>query len=57
MVTFMRIPYALALQRSELQRTLLTKATQGLTSLDQIDWAALDAQIVQQLPPLEPAAG
>ena len=57
MVTFMRIPYALALQRSELQRTLLTQATRGLTSLDQIDWAALDAQIVQQLPPLEPAAG
>ena len=52
MVTFMRIPYAVALQRSDVQRELLVNATRGLHSLDSVDWDALDAAIVAQLQPL-----
>ena len=52
MVTFMRIPYAVALQRSDVQRELLVNATRGLHNLDSVDWAALDAAIVAQLQPL-----
>ena len=43
MVTFMRIPYALALQRSDIQRDILIAATQGLitqglSTLELVDW-------------------
>lgn len=52
MVTFMRIPYATALHRSEVQRGILVNATRGLASLDGVDWAAADAAVVAQLDPL-----
>ena len=55
MVTFMRTPYALALQRSVIQRQLLVQATCGCDSLDQIDWDALQHSVQAQLPPLEGA--
>lgn len=56
MVTFMRIPYALALARSSIQRELLVDATRGRRSLDGLDWAALDAQVMTRLSLLEDAA-
>ncbi|MFN7183737.1 MAG: FAD-dependent oxidoreductase [Thermomonas haemolytica] len=56
MVTFMRIPYALALHRSEVQRGLLQAATRGIATLAQVDWAALDAAIGERLPPLDAVA-
>ena len=56
MVTFMRIPYSLALERSNLQRGILVAATQGLDSLDGVDWAAVDAEVEQKLTPLADAA-
>ncbi len=56
MVTFMRIPYSLALARSEIQRGILESATRGHGSLDGIDWAAADAAVLDQLEPLEDAA-
>ncbi|MGE4367421.1 FAD-dependent oxidoreductase [Thermomonas sp.] len=56
MVTFMRIPYALALHRSEVQRGLLQAATRGIATLAQVDWAALDAAVEAQLPPLDAVA-
>ncbi|MEO5566038.1 MAG: FAD-dependent monooxygenase, partial [Luteimonas sp.] len=56
MVTFMRIPYSLALQRSEIQRAILVEATRGLQSLEGIDWLAVDAQVEHQLAPLADAA-
>ncbi|WP_024890478.1 FAD-dependent oxidoreductase [Luteimonas huabeiensis] len=56
MVTFMRIPYRVALERSEIQRALLREATAGLARLDQVDRAALDAAVLARLDPLEPDA-
>ena len=53
MVSFMRIPYAIALERSEVQRGILARATEGLDSLDDVDWAAVDADVEARLPPLE----
>src|SRR3546814_6393743 len=44
MVTFMRIPYSLALERSNIQRGILVEATRGLDSLGSVDWAAVDAE-------------
>ncbi|MBR7551311.1 hypothetical protein KC220_22485, partial [Mycobacterium tuberculosis] len=45
MVTFLHTPYAVALERTELQRRILEQATAGHDSLEHIDWAALEAQI------------
>lgn len=56
MVTFMLIPYATALQRSDIQREILVAATQGLDSLDSVDWAAVDAQVLARLDVLVDAA-
>ena len=52
MVSFMRIRYSIALHRSEVQRVILEDATRGIASLDEVDWAALDAAILQQLDPI-----
>ncbi|MDH5829896.1 NAD(P)/FAD-dependent oxidoreductase [Luteimonas sp. M1R5S18] len=52
MVSFMRIPYSVALARSELQRGILARATAGLASLDAVDWAALDADVRARLTPI-----
>ena len=52
MVTFMRIPYATALQRSEVQRGILVEATRGLASLEGVDWGAVDAAVAAKLAPL-----
>jgi kynurenine 3-monooxygenase len=56
MVTFMRIPYSLALERSDIQRGILVAATRGLDSLEGVDWAAVDAQVERLLVPLVDAA-
>jgi 2-polyprenyl-6-methoxyphenol hydroxylase and related FAD-dependent oxidoreductases len=55
MVTFMRIPYSLALARSEVQRGILVEATRGLDSLDGVDWTAVDSEVERLLTPLAPA--
>src|SRR5690606_2034901 len=52
MVTFMRIPYSLALERSNIQREILVEATRGLDSLQAVDWAAVDAEVEKSLAPL-----
>lgn len=51
MVTFMRLPYATALQRGELQRALLQQATQGRQQIDQVDIEQLDREIRERLSP------
>ena len=52
MVTFMLIPYATALHRSEIQREILVAATHGMSSLETVDWEAVDAQVLLRLEPL-----
>ncbi|MCY7313694.1 MAG: FAD-dependent monooxygenase [Pseudoxanthomonas sp.] len=56
MVSFMLIPYAVALQRSEIQRAILVDATRGLGSLAQVDWKAVDARVLESLDVLVDAA-
>ena len=56
MVTFMLIPYATALARSDLQRDILVAATRGLDSLESVDWDAVDAQVLARLDVLVDAA-
>lgn len=52
MVSFMRIPYSVALRRSEVQRVILEDATRGLESLEGVDWESVDAAVLAQLDPL-----
>lgn len=52
MVSFMRIPYAVAFERGRIQRELLAEATRGHASLDGIDRAQLDRRVEARLPPL-----
>ena len=52
MVSFMRIPYSVALHRSEVQREILVDATRGKDSLEGIDWNAVDAAVLARLEPL-----
>ena len=53
MVTFMRIPYSLAMTRTDLQRGILERATAGHASLATLDWDAIDADVLRLLTPLE----
>ncbi|MGH8031327.1 MAG: FAD-dependent oxidoreductase [Luteimonas sp.] len=56
MVTFLRIPYAQALSRSEIQRDILVRATQGIATIDKVDWPGVDADVRVRLAPLESLA-
>jgi kynurenine 3-monooxygenase len=57
MVTFTRIPYSLALERSEIQRGILERATHGRSSVATVDFGALDVEVERLLPPLEDGEG
>jgi len=52
MVTFRRIPYAIARKRGVLQRELLAAFTRGKSSLEEIDLQAVDAAVLERLPVL-----
>lgn len=52
MVTFRRLPYATAFERGRVQRALLVDATAGRSSLDGLDWAAVDRMVDDRLTPL-----
>ncbi|MFS8138009.1 MAG: FAD-dependent oxidoreductase [Thermomonas sp.] len=52
MVTFMRIPYSQALERTNIQRHILEQATHELDSLDGVDWNSTDAAVLSHLTPL-----
>ena len=56
MVTFLRIPYALAWARGEIQRGILLESCEGKTALNQIDLAKADTLVKARLEPLEDAA-
>lgn len=55
MVTFLHTPYAVALERTRIQRRILRNATEGHASLERIDWHALEAEVHAKLPVLEGA--
>jgi kynurenine 3-monooxygenase len=52
MVTFRRLPYAVAFARGQVQRDLLIELTRGHTTLDTLDWNAVDAAVRDRLTPL-----
>jgi len=56
MVTFMRMPYATAFERGQVQRDLLAELTRGHDSLATIDRAVADRLVVERLSPLGQAA-
>jgi len=52
MVSFMRLPYATAFERGQVQRALLVEATRGRSDLDDLDWDTLDRRVREVLAPL-----
>ncbi|HEY0662615.1 MAG TPA: NAD(P)/FAD-dependent oxidoreductase [Lysobacter sp.] len=52
MVTFHRMPYAVAFERGQVQRELLVELTRGHSSLDTLDWNAVDIVVRERLSPL-----
>ncbi|HTI95563.1 MAG TPA: NAD(P)/FAD-dependent oxidoreductase [Rudaea sp.] len=52
MVTFSRLPYAVAFERGEIQSGILRELTAGKTELAQVDLAFADRMIDERLPPL-----
>ena len=52
MVTFRRLPYAVAFERGQAQRELLVELTRGHASLDTLDWDRVDAMVRERLSPL-----
>jgi kynurenine 3-monooxygenase len=55
MVSFLRVPYATAFARGEVQRGILLECCAGKASLDEVDLAHADALVRERLAPLEPA--
>jgi len=55
MVTFHRVPYALARSRGETQDLMLTELCESIQSVAEIDWSKADALIQRKLTPLETA--
>jgi kynurenine 3-monooxygenase len=56
MVTFTRLPYALAFERGRVQRELLVQATQGCSRVEDIDLDAADRAVRERLAPLPQVA-
>jgi len=52
MVSFLRIPYAMAFERGQIQRRILIESTVGCATLAQVDLAAADARVRERLQPL-----
>ena len=55
MVSFLRIPYATAFARGQIQRRILVESTDGCTTLEQVDMAAADTRVRERLQPLQGA--
>jgi kynurenine 3-monooxygenase len=53
MVTFLRVPYATALERGRLQDKILTDLCASIETVEDLDWNKADALIQAQLTPLE----
>lgn len=53
MVSFMRMPYSVAYERTRIQLDILANATRDVSDVDLVDWAALDAEVHARLSLLE----
>jgi kynurenine 3-monooxygenase len=53
MVTFLRVPYALAWARGEIQRGILMECCEGKSTLEQVDLAQADALVRSRLDALD----
>jgi len=52
MVTFTRLPYAVAFERGEVQGAILREVTTGKSRIEDVDLVRADALIAARLPPL-----
>ena len=52
MVTFSRVPYAVAFARGEIQAAILRELTAGKNAMEQIDLTRADQLVAERLPPL-----
>jgi len=52
MVTFHRLPYAVALSRGRIQDRMLSELCDGIEQVEQLDWKRADALIQRELAPL-----
>ena len=55
MVSFLRVPYATAYARGQVQREILVECCSGLERLDQVDLARADTLVLERLAPLDAA--
>ena len=53
MVTFLRVPYAIALKRGRTQDMILSELCENIGRVDELDWAKAGKIIYEQLTPLE----
>jgi len=53
MVTFLRVPYATALKRGQVQDRMLTELCQHIDRVEDLDWAKAEEMIDHELTPLE----
>jgi kynurenine 3-monooxygenase len=53
MVTFLRVPYATALKRGQVQDRMLTELCEHIDRIEDLDWEKAERLIHQELSPLE----
>jgi kynurenine 3-monooxygenase len=53
MVTFLRVPYATARKRGQVQDRILSELCEHIDRVEELDWARADKMIYEQLTPLE----
>jgi kynurenine 3-monooxygenase len=49
MVTFMRIPYSVALERGRIQDNILNELSKGMPGIDRVNWETADELIAKSL--------
>jgi kynurenine 3-monooxygenase len=54
MVTFLRVPYATALKRGQVQDRMLTELCEDIDRMEDLDWKKAERLVHSELSPLEP---